>query len=181
MKIRSLSPPAAAVAVFAAAVFAVTVVAQAPQAPSPEAGGPPRRMRSYPAPKNLKVLPKTFTGQQVHETMEGWAGSLGVHCDTCHAADPHNIGPNGRPRLKFEDDSKPEKSTARLMYKMTRDINDNYVSMVPVKEGAPTPKVTCGTCHRGHKDPEPYVIPREQGRGPEGMRRGPDGMPPPPQ
>ena len=63
--------------------------------------------------------------------------------------------PNGRPRLNFADDSKPEKKTARLMYKMTNDINDNYVSMVD--EG--TAKVTCGTCHRGHLKPETYVPP----------------------
>ncbi len=162
MKITSLSPPATAIAIFTAAVFALTATAHAAQAP-------PRPMRSYPAPKNLKVLPKNLTGQQVHHIMEGWAGSLGVHCNTCHAEDPNHIGPNGRPRLDFASDSKPEKSTARLMVKMTRDINENYVSMVPVKSGEPTPKVTCGTCHRGHKDPEPFVIPHEDRRGPEGM------------
>ena len=162
LKINSVFTPASAIALFTAAIFALTAAAQAAQAP-------PRRMRSYPAPKNLKVLPKNLTGQQVHRIMEGWAGSLGVHCNTCHAEDPNHLGPNGRPRLDFASDSKPEKSTARLMYKMTKDINENYVSMVPVKAGAPTPHVTCGTCHRGHKDPEPFVIPRERRRGGEGM------------
>jgi len=145
--------PAAATALRIAAVFAAATVAQDPQAPPQPAGGPPPH--TYPAPTNLKVLPKNLTGQQVHEIMENWEGSLGAHCNTCHAPDPTNIGPNGRPRLNFADDSKPQKSTARLMYKMTEDINGNYISMVE-NSGAP---VTCGTCHRGHLGPEPFAIP----------------------
>ena len=105
------------------------------------------------------MLPKNLTGDQVHEIMEQWEASLGVHCNTCHTADPNNIGPNGRPRLNFADDSKKEKSAARLMYKMTVDINQNYVSMVD-SSGAP---VTCGTCHRGHLGPEHFEIPKDDG------------------
>ncbi len=144
-----------------AAIFGLTTIAQAPQSEKPsadghqsQAGGQPR---SYPEPTNLKVLPKTLTGQQVHEIMEQWEGSLGAHCNTCHTADPKNIGPNGRPRLNFADDSKEEKQTARMMYKMTEDINVNYVSKVPSSDQP----VTCGTCHRGHLGPEPFVIPEE--------------------
>jgi hypothetical protein len=164
LRLSSLSLPAAASALFAVAVFAVSTVAQAPQAAPPapgqalpagaRPGGPPR---SFPAPTNLKVLPKDLTGEQLHEIMEKWAGSLGTHCNTCHAADPKNIGPNGRPRLNFADDSKEDKLTARLMYKMTEDINVNYVSKVPNSDEG----VTCGTCHRGHLGPEPFVIPED--------------------
>jgi hypothetical protein len=161
LKLTSLSLPAAAKALLTAAVFAVTAVAQTPQAPQsqqPAAGSPgPHSQHTHPAPTNLQVLPKTMTGEQVHELMEKWEGSLGVHCGTCHAADPKNIGPNGRPRLNYADDSKPEKATARLMYKMTEDINMNYVSKVPSSEVP----VTCGTCHRGHLGPEPFVIPSD--------------------
>ena len=157
MKHASLSLPAAATALLTAAVF---TVAQTPQAATPPAGGPPP-MRTYPAPTNLKVLPKDLTGQQVHEIMEKWEGSLGVHCSTCHTADPKNLAPNGRPQLNFADDSKEQKLTARLMYTMTEDINVNYVSRVPNSEMP----VTCGTCHRGHLGPEPFVIPPDE-RGP---------------
>ncbi len=52
-------------------------------------------MRNLPAPTNLQVLPKNLTGDQVHDIMEGFAGSLGVHCDFCHAADPRNLIPTG--------------------------------------------------------------------------------------
>ena len=118
---------------------------------------PMHEHHAAPAPTNLQVLPKNLTGEQVHQIMHLWAAELGTECSTCHTADPKNIGPNGRPRLNFADDSKPEKKTARLMYKMTNDINDNYVSMVD--EG--TAKVTCGTCHRGHLKPEAFVPPPE--------------------
>ena len=147
-------------AVASAAILSVLLVAgrtpvhaaqDAPPPPPPAAqGAPPHDM---PAPKNLKVLPKNLTGKQVHDIMEKWEGELGSGCKTCHAVDPKNIGPNGKPRLNFADDSKEEKQTARLMYKMVEEINAKYVSKVP-NSGDP---VTCGTCHRGHLGPEPFV------------------------
>ena len=165
MKLTSFFLPATATALLTAAIFAVTTAvatvaqaSQASQSQQPAASTPsPHSQHTHPAPTNLQVLPKTMTGEQVHELMEKWEGSLGVHCSTCHAADPKNIGPNGRPRLNYADDSKPEKATARLMYKMTEDINMNYVSKVPSSEVP----VTCGTCHRGHLGPEPFVIPSD--------------------
>lgn len=146
------------------AALAVSTTAQAPQAPAAgnpparNAGGPPPTPRTFPKPTNLKVLPKDLTGQQVREIMEGWEGSLGGNCGTCHTADPKNIGPNGRPRLNFADDSKPEKQVARMMFKMTEDINGNYVSMIKENSGI---TVTCGTCHRGKVTPEPFAAPPE--------------------
>ena len=85
--------------------------------------------------------------------MHKWSAELGTGCKTCHVADPKNVGPDGKPRLNYADDSKEEKKTARVMFKMMEDINMNYVSKID-SSGAP---VTCGTCHRGHLGPEPYV------------------------
>lgn len=132
-------------------------------------------MRNYPAPTNLKVLPKDLSGQQVRDIMQKWQGSLGVKCDFCHVADPKNLGPNGRPRLNYADDSKPDKQIARIMYTMTQQMNTDYISkaMDLDKDDMGSP-VTCGTCHRGHKMPEDFVIPREQRPGGQG------GAPPPP-
>ncbi|HEY1159874.1 MAG TPA: c-type cytochrome [Terracidiphilus sp.] len=156
MKPSSLALPASATALLAAALFALSMVAQAPQTPQSPAGSPSLPPpRTFPAPTNLKVLPKNLTGQQVRDIMEQWQGSLGVHCSTCHTPDPNDIGPNGRPRLNYADDSRPEKATARLMYTMVEDINRNYVSKI---ESSEMP-VTCGTCHRGHLGPEPFIIP----------------------
>ncbi|MGB6744151.1 MAG: c-type cytochrome [Terracidiphilus sp.] len=147
--------PSAAIALLAAAVFAASTFAQAPQGPPPGGG----QMHSFPAPSNLKVLPKDLTGQQVREIMEHWAGDLGVHCDTCHATDPNNVGPNGRPRLNFPSDEKDEKAMARIMYTMLEDLKTNYVAKVAAmdKMAEPAAPVTCGTCHRGHLDPEAYT------------------------
>ena len=98
--------------------------------------------------------------------MEGFAGSLGVHCDFCHAADPKNVGPNGRPQLNFADDSKPDKKIARIMYTMVQQINGDYISKaMALDPDAMGMKVTCGTCHRGHEMPEEFVIPQEHGPG----------------
>jgi hypothetical protein len=119
---------------------------------------------------------------QVHEIMEGWAGSLGVHCNACHTADPNNVGPNGRPRMNFADDSKPEKAMARIMCTMTQDINKNYVAKVMEMDKMDTPAapVSCGTCHRGHLDPEPFVIPPEE-HGPRPAQSAPPAGATPPQ
>ena len=134
-------------------------------------------MRNYPRPTNLQVLPKDLTGRQVRDIMEKWQGSLGVHCEFCHTADPKNVGPNGRPRMDFANDSKPDKQIARIMYTMTQQINKDTISKAmdldPDGMGSP---VTCGTCHRGNKMPEEFVIPREEHRGGPG---GGEATPPP--
>jgi hypothetical protein len=123
----------AAAAFLGVAFFAVTTVAQTPP-PAQETGGSTPAGEHHhppaPAPTNLKVLPKTLTGDQVHEIMHKWEGDLGSECNTCHVEDPVKKMPNGHPALNFADDSKKEKETARLMVKMTSDINNNYTSVV---------------------------------------------------
>ncbi len=193
MKLTSLLPSAAAAVLLSVAVFAAA--AQTPQdQPAPPAaagqqqGAPPGggmgRMRNFPPPTNLKVLPKDLTGAQVREIMETWAGSLGVHCDTCHMADANNPGPNGRPRMNYADDSKPDKQIARIMYTMTQQINADYISKASaIDTDAMGMKVACGTCHRGHEMPEEFVIPKEGPRGgqggpPPGGAAPPAGAPP---
>lgn len=106
--------------------------------------------QKYPAPTNLKVLPKDMSGADVHELMEQWTKELGTDCANCHTRDPKDIGPNGKPRLNYADDKKEEKNTARVMYTMTESINANFIATVP-NSGVP---VDCGTCHRGHNSPE---------------------------
>jgi Photosynthetic reaction centre cytochrome C subunit len=138
-------------------VFAAQGQAPIPPPPQSQPGAPPPPPHEMPAPTNLKVLPKDLTGPQVHEIMEKWEGELGTSCKTCHAADPKNLGPNGKPRLNFADDSKEDKQTARKMFKMVEDINANYISKID-SSGMP---VTCGTCHRGHLGPEPFAAPED--------------------
>ena len=164
MKTTSLS------LILAAVVLSAVAMAQTPQTapvstPAPAAPGTaaaPRPPRTYPAPANLKVLPREMTGQQVHDVMEKWEGELGAHCNTCHTVDPNNIGPNGKPRLKFEDDSKDEKVVARTMYTMTQEVNQKYFGRTKHDDaGGKVVSVTCATCHRGHLHPEEFVPVKE--------------------
>ena len=201
VKLSSLLPSgvaiAAAVSLLSAAVLAAAPTTQTPQdqpAPAsatamsgPQAGSPQAkgtgRMRNYPPPTNLKVLPKNLTGKEVREIMQKWAGSLGVHCGTCHVSDPSHRDAHGHPTLNFADDSKPDKKIARIMYTMTQQMNADYISKAmdldPDGMGKP---VTCGTCHRGHEMPEDFVIPKEERRGAPGgmpgMQRPAGGAPP---
>jgi len=152
LKIAFLSPAA----VLATALsIATSLSAQQPAADTPPTHEHEHGHGPAPAPTNLQVLPKTMTGDEVHELMHKWEASLGTECSTCHAVDPKNIGPNGKPRLNFADDSKPEKTTARLMVRMVEEINTQYIGKID-NSGLP---VTCGTCHRGHLDPGPFVPP----------------------
>jgi cytochrome c2 len=149
----------------AALLVAAGSVAQTPQAGALASGAAttvPRAPRTYPAPTNLKVLPKEMTGQQVHEVMEKWESELGAHCNSCHTVDPNNIGPNGKPRLKFEDDAKDEKVVARMMYTMTQEMNRKYFGALPHDEAeGKAVSVTCSTCHRGQMHPEKFVPVKE--------------------
>jgi len=161
LKTTSLIISAAAIALLAGS-FAVKLLAQSPDPrQKATAGAAPPPHHEEPAPTNLKVLPKTMTGEQVHDLMHQWEAELGTECSTCHAADPTKIGRNGKPRLNFADDSKKEKLAARLMVKMTEEINTEYVNMIE-NSGKP---VTFGTCHRGHLKPEEFVPPPRHERG----------------
>src|SRR6185312_3915081 len=87
----------------------------------------------------------------------GFARALGTRCDHCHAAGAP--GADGREQLDFASDAKKEKSVARTMIRMVRTINGDYISKVDEKPQ----QVTCGTCHRGHVEPEPFVPPAPPG------------------
>lgn len=118
-------------------------------------------------PVNLKVLPKDIAPEELREIMRGYAGALGVRCNFCHAMNPQTH------KLDFPSDAKPDKTTARLMIRMTQTINEEYLAKVVDPDATPEDKkVTCGTCHQGHQMPEKFVPPPEEHRGP------PAGAPP---
>jgi len=106
---------------------------------------------------NLKVLPVNISHDDLIAMMRGFATALGTRCGHCHAAG--TPGPDGRERLDFASDAKPEKETARTMIRMVRTINGDYINKVdPTRRQ----QVTCGTCHRGHTVPEPFTPPAPQ-------------------
>ena len=92
--------------------------------------------------KNLKVLDKNITKDELEVVMKGFKTALGVKCSFCHAASKMDST-----KLDFASDEKEEKITARGMLRMTARINRKYFK--DEKE----PRITCFTCHHGDKEP----------------------------
>lgn len=118
-------------------------------------GTAPAQRRQIPAPTNLKVLPKDTTGPQVISIMRGFEGQLGVECTYCHAKNPATGHPD------FASDANPMKDRARVMIKMAKAINTEYLTQLT--DPKPENPVTCGTCHRGSPQPSVFTpAPHEQ-------------------
>ena len=98
--------------------------------------------------KNLQVLPKDSNARVVVGTMKGFAMNLGVRCQFCH------VGKEGLPLEEFDfvSDEVPQKKTARIMMRLTDDINKTLDAAVPRAAGAEA-RVSCITCHRGKSTP----------------------------
>src|ERR1044071_1918144 len=64
--------------------------------------------------KNLKVLQKDITKQQLDSVMAHFCVSLGVKCNFCHAPMADTLNKH----LDFASDAKEEKNTAREMFRM---------------------------------------------------------------
>jgi hypothetical protein len=102
------------------------------------------------APKrNLKVLPKNISDEDLDKVMDGFKAALGVKCNHCHAQS--TTDPN---HLDFASDAKPEKGSARYMMKMTAKLNKKFFHVDVTKMDQPA-KVTCMTCHNGNVHPKP--------------------------
>jgi hypothetical protein len=97
--------------------------------------------------KNLKILPKNITKEQMDSVMHHFSLSLGVRCNYCHvhneAADTWDMA---------ADDNK-HKLRAREMMKLTQKINNKYFSVAGTKGLNAQLLVTCYTCHHGSNDP----------------------------
>ena len=117
--------------------------------------------------KNLKILPKNISHEQLGKIMHGFNDALGVHCDFCHARskDPNEKHPD------FVSDEKPEKNMARKMMKMTVKINKKFFEAKSAAIGDTALAVSCGTCHHGKPHPEAP-------KGDDHDRMGPPGPPP---
>jgi hypothetical protein len=127
----------------ATAAIVSIAAAQAP-APPPPAASPlagwswPEHMR------NVKVLPKSTTADQLRDTMKGFAIGLGVRCTFCHT------GTEQMPFVQrdFPSDANPRKNKARAMMRMVDRLNRDIPAIV-----GRDARVTCYTCHRGAPKP----------------------------
>src|SRR5688500_11626234 len=98
--------------------------------------------------KNLKVLPKNISHEDLDKVMDEWKEALGVKCNFCHA--PQKDNPR---KLDHASDEKPEKNITREMFKMTGRINKKFFNYKKTAEN-PVPPVGCMTCHHGKAHPE---------------------------
>lgn len=101
-------------------------------------------------PKNLKVLPKNISHEELETVMKGFNAALGVKCNFCHA--PKSNGEKG---LDFASDANHHKEVARQMMKMTKKINGKYFKHE--HEGM-VQNITCETCHNGNKEPKTISV-----------------------
>ncbi len=95
---------------------------------------------------NLQVLPKDIREDQLMGVMKSAAQSLGVRCWYCHDGSGDDLS-----TYNFAADIKEPKATARIMLRMTSQLNAALKDVGPHK--GDTGKVTCQTCHRGNKTP----------------------------
>jgi cytochrome c peroxidase len=130
---------------FAALLAAVATAQTTPAPQAPRFAVPPY--------KNLKVLPKDITRDQLLSNMKFFSQSLGVRCTHCH------VGTEGQPLSTFDfaSDAKKEKLAARKMLTMVHRINEQDFGVKDFKDV----KVTCFTCHRGSTKPQTAPPPAE--------------------
>lgn len=105
-----------------------------------------------PKKRNLKVLPKDISHDDLEKVMDSWKAALGVKCNFCHAPSKDSTSR----KLDFSLDDKPEKTTARHMFQMAAKINKKYFSFDKDDKddkGPKVPAITCMTCHRGSPHP----------------------------
>ena len=95
---------------------------------------------------NLQVLPKDIREDQLIGIMKGATQALGVRCWYCHDGSGDDLS-----TYNFAADTKEPKATARVMLRLTSQLNAALKDVGPHK--GDTGKVTCQTCHRGNKTP----------------------------
>jgi hypothetical protein len=101
-----------------------------------------------PTHKNLKVLPRNISHDDLDKIMDEWKAALGVKCNFCHA--PQKDNPR---KMDFASDEKPEKKITRDMFRMTEKINKKYFHFKKGDTTAIAP-VSCVTCHHGQPHPD---------------------------
>jgi hypothetical protein len=99
--------------------------------------------------KNLRVISRTLSEEQLVGVMREINTALGVKCSYCHQEIPGKMTPEGYPAHDFASDNKHQKRIARKMMLMTRNINDK-LEHIGDKQFE---RVSCITCHRGHTQP----------------------------
>ena len=93
--------------------------------------------------KNLKVLDKNISKDEMTLIMKGFKTALGVKCSYCHAEIKGKPG-----KLDFASDDNEHKIIARDMMRMTNRINKKYF------KDDKSAKISCYSCHNGNEEPK---------------------------
>ncbi len=112
----------------------VGIAATRPEEPKPEF-------------KNLKVLSKDISEDEMEKVMTSFNGQLGVGCNYCHERSKSPTDMN------FYADGKKEKEITRDMIKMTLAINKKFFNKKIDRRISGRPVIWCRTCHRGYPRP----------------------------
>lgn len=116
--------------------------------------------------KNLKVLPKNITKQQMDSVMHHFSASLGEKCNYCHVRNEE------AKTMDWASDGNKHKLVARQMMTMTAKINKKYFDVAGKQNLDAKLLVSCYTCHHGAEEP---VVAAPHREGPPMQ-----GPPPPP-
>ena len=125
-------------ALAAAVVLALVTAASAQQPPETPWKG-----------KNLQYFPGTISRDTLTQRMREFSFALNVRCQYCHSGGD-GVSFDG---VDFASDDKAAKRNARVMLRMTDQINTSLLAQVTPRAD---PKVTveCVTCHRGRRQPK---------------------------
>ena len=100
-------------------------------------------VHAAPQNRNLQVIDKNISKDELKKMMEGFAAQLGVKCQFCHVDE------------QYEKDDKKQKGDARKMIKLVMEMKSRKPEFfkTTVKETA----IQCSMCHRGRPQPEAFV------------------------
>ena len=98
----------------------------------PTGSSSPRPQDKKSSFENIKVM-NDMSDAEVMAAMRQWQDELGTNCSFCHAG------------ADFPSEDNPKKQTARVMFKMLKQINKDFL------EG----KGSCATCHNSATKPAP--------------------------
>lgn len=98
--------------------------------------------------QNLRFFPTDISRDSLIEIMRGFSFALGVRCQYCHVGGD-GISFDG---VEFHKDDDPHKRKARFMLRMTANLNNQVLPLLPDRD-EPGPPIECKTCHRGLAQP----------------------------
>lgn len=127
-------------------VGVLVLLSAAPIAPLAAQQGPPDSL------VNTQVIPHDTPVSDVIDQMAAITRALGVRCTHCH------VGTEAMSLWEYDfvSDEKPAKRKAREMMRMVQAINGEYLTRLADLD-AEGIEVTCATCHRGVRLPQPLA------------------------